>query len=57
MGLHSECNNWLQTDALADSTELQYTENKSILNGFPSHCDGCFFIQSDKFSLKNSVGK
>ena len=26
---------WLQTGALADSTELQYTENKFILNKFP----------------------
>ena len=36
MGLHSEHNNWLQTGALADSTELQYTEDKFILNKFPS---------------------
>ena len=28
-----------KTGALADSTELQYTEDKSILNKFPSHCD------------------
>ena len=44
VGLHSERDNWLQTSALADSTELRYTENKFILNGFPSHCDGCFFF-------------
>ena len=44
MGLHSERDNWLQTSALADSTELRYTENKFILNGFPSGCDECFFF-------------
>ena len=38
MGLHSECDNWLETDAFADSTE-----NKFILNGFPCRCDGCFY--------------
>ena len=46
--LHSECDNLLQTGALADSTELQYTENRFILNKFPSHCNGCFYIQSEK---------
>ena len=44
VGLHSERDNWLQTSALADSTELRYTEDKFILNGFPRHCDGCYFI-------------
>ena len=44
VGLHSERDNWLQTSALADPTELRYTENKFILNGFPSHCDGFFFF-------------
>ena len=34
--------------ALADSTELQYTENEFILNKFLSCCDGCFYIQSGK---------
>ena len=48
MGLHSERDNWLQTGALADSTELQYTENKFILNKFPSRGDGCFYIRSEK---------
>ena len=27
VGLQSERDNWLQTSALADSTELRYTEN------------------------------
>ena len=48
MGLHSEHNNWLQMGALADSTELQYTEDKFILNKFPSHCDWCFYIWGKK---------
>ena len=34
MGLHSEHDNWLQTGALADSTELQYTETEFTLNKF-----------------------
>ena len=33
--LHSECDNLLQMGTLADSTELQYTENRFILNKFP----------------------
>ena len=47
MGFHSEHKNWLQTVALADSTELKHTENKFILNKFPIHCDQCLFIQSE----------
>ena len=43
--LHSERDNLLQTGALADSTELQYTENRFILNKFQSCCDGCFYIR------------
>ena len=46
--LHSECDNLLQMGALADSTKLQYTENRFILNKFPSHCNRCFYIQSEK---------
>ena len=48
MGLHSEHNNWLQMGALADSTELQYTEDKFILNKFPSHCDWRFYVWGKK---------
>ena len=48
MGLHSEHNNWLQTGALADSTESQYTEDKFILNKFLSRCDWCFYIWGKK---------
>ena len=32
--LHSEGDNWLQTGAIVDSTELRHTENKFILNKF-----------------------
>ena len=32
------------TGALADSTELQYTENIFILNKFPSRCCVCIYI-------------
>ena len=46
--LHSEGDNWLQTGAIVDSTELQHTENKFILNKFPNRCDGCFLIRSEK---------
>ena len=48
MGLHSECDNWLQTGTSADSTKLLYTENKFILNKFPTGCEGCLFVQSEK---------
>ena len=44
VGLHSERDKQLQTSALADSTELRYTEYKFILNGFPSGFDGCLFF-------------
>ena len=43
VGLHSERGNKLQMDASADSTELWYSENKFVLNKFPSRYDGCFF--------------
>ena len=46
--LHSECDNLLQMGTLADSTKLQYTENRFIFNKFPSHCNGCFYMQSEK---------
>ena len=42
MGLNLKCNNWLWMSTLADSTKLQYTESKFILNKFPSRCDRCF---------------
>ena len=38
----------LQTGALADSTELWHTEDKFVLNEFPSHCDWCFYIRGKK---------
>ena len=31
ISIHSERDNWLQTSALADSTEIRYTENKQIV--------------------------
>ena len=48
MDLHSEGDNWLQTGAIVDSTELRHTENKFILNKFPTRCDRCFLIRSEK---------
>ena len=46
--LHSERDNLLQMGALADYIELKYTENRFILNKFPSCCDGFFYILSEK---------
>ena len=31
ISIHSERDNWLQTSALADSTEIRYNENKQIV--------------------------
>ena len=44
-GSYSERDSCLQTVIFVDSTEIQYTEMKFILNTFPRRCDGWSFFE------------
>ena len=51
VGLHSERDNWLQTSALADSTELRYTENNLFWTDSQAIVTDVFFLTEWKIAI------